>query len=587
MEVDPIPPKRRVRKPTPEKKLPAAKPLKVGAPDHLTMELFAPGMTALHRAGLGGLACTLKAMERQYDAGLPRDDKLLGALTDGMYPWVITADSVRLNFGKPELAGEYLRKLFAFAFQVQDGLIHLPGQYRDVPPALIVRAAIQEGIQNTFLQHGPTCGSRDGERTVTVEVDDVPLSVTYDAFTSYKHQGWFWLDRDEKSKEKDPQTGKKLKTGNRIKNHQSFPAVAEDNTLSGLLHEIDNKLIPGGMVRHDRFGSSAIRETDAGLLCLHFAIVGCLALSINRVTAALIVPEVENLVEFVRVRSSLTPQTAHDCRIAGAVDGALQAQLRVRTRADATAADLPACQVMTCKPTQWNGKQKPRVAAGRVPVLADDLLDRFERALTQLPPRLVIPKPTKPSGRRNTKPKVREPFWADSVVRPLVAGNLASGRAWYAGFTRLMVNESQRGQISFERKGLHDMIADPKMWDYDGEKLVVQAVHEAMRMRYGQIAEENKGNPVGMDNRMNRFRERLRLSLAGAKREVDVRFALMDLFSRGLHNSVLRDGWRTVLHVIRKDWQLARDLGLLALVSYAGKGDTTPTDLSESNNLHN
>jgi len=106
----------------------------------------------------------------------------------------------------------------------------------------------------------------------------------------------------------------------------------------------------------------------------------------------------------------------------------------------------------------------------------------------------------------------------------------------------------------------------------DDEFLAVQAVHEAMRMRYGQIADENAGNPVGMKNRMERFRERLRLSLAGAKLEADLRFALMDLFSRGGNNRVLRDGWAIVLPVIREDWQLARDLGLLALASYAGRG---------------
>ena len=53
-----------------------AKVAKPSAPDHLTMTLFAPGMTAMHRAGLGGLACTLKAMERQYEADLLRTNKL-------------------------------------------------------------------------------------------------------------------------------------------------------------------------------------------------------------------------------------------------------------------------------------------------------------------------------------------------------------------------------------------------------------------------------------------------------------------------------------------------------------------------------
>ena len=59
---------------------PMAKEVKVRtAPDQLTMRLFAPGMSALHRAGLGGLACTLKAMERQYENGLLAEIQTAGA----------------------------------------------------------------------------------------------------------------------------------------------------------------------------------------------------------------------------------------------------------------------------------------------------------------------------------------------------------------------------------------------------------------------------------------------------------------------------------------------------------------------------
>ena len=254
--------------------------------DHLTMHLFAPGMSLLHRAGLGGLACTLKVMEQMAKDGLLPKAKLPAPFLDNSGPWEITEDSITLRFGTPESAGDYLKKLFAFAFQIKDGLIYLPGQYGDVPPSLAVLAALQDGIQNTFLQHGPTCGSRNGERTVTIEVNDTPITVTHDVFTSYKHQGWFWLDRDEKSKEKNPNTGKKIKTGLRVQNHQAFPAISDAGILSNSLHEIDNKLSPGGIVRHDRYKESAVRETDAGLICLHFALVGCLALSVNRVTAA-------------------------------------------------------------------------------------------------------------------------------------------------------------------------------------------------------------------------------------------------------------------------------------------------------------
>ena len=40
-----------------------AKTVKPPSPDHLTMTLFAPGMSMLHRAGLGGLACTTSKLQ--------------------------------------------------------------------------------------------------------------------------------------------------------------------------------------------------------------------------------------------------------------------------------------------------------------------------------------------------------------------------------------------------------------------------------------------------------------------------------------------------------------------------------------------
>ena len=109
----------------------AVKRVKPEPPPHLTMRLFAPGMSLLHRAGLGGLACTLNVMRQQHEAGRLKKTALPAPFSDGVPPWEVTEDSVTLTFGKPENAGEYLKKLFAFAFAIRkDGLISLPGQYR-------------------------------------------------------------------------------------------------------------------------------------------------------------------------------------------------------------------------------------------------------------------------------------------------------------------------------------------------------------------------------------------------------------------------------------------------------------------------
>ncbi len=535
-------------------------------PDSLTMRLFAPGMSPLHRAGLGGLACTLKAMERHHAAGLLRTEKLPAPFVNGRPPWEIDDQTVKLKFGGPEDAGCYLRKLFKFAFQIRQGVIFLPGQYPDPPPPLAVRAAIQDGIQNTFLQHGPTCGSRDGERTVSINFDETIVSFTHDVFTSYKHQGWFWLERDEKSKEKDPETGKKFKTGRRVRNYQSFPAVSAEESLSCSLHGIDNKLSPGGIVRHDSFSNaSAVRETDAGLICLHFAIVGCLTLSVNPVTAILLIPEASDLLAFTDQRRWLTPQTFQECRIAGAADAALQAQVRVRTRQLLLEGDVPSCSVMTCRPTKWNEKQKTRVATAFVASGADPVLDQFERALSWLPPRL-----------RRTAGAVK---WTDSAARPLIAENLAKGHPWYRGFAQLF--RSSPSEVQLDRKGLQAMTADDHMWDTERDRVVVRAVHAALRERFRDIARIYQDRPDLMPRKFASEAERWGRAFSGAMTADHFRKQLCELFRRGGQNPVLQEKWHELLPMLHPGvWGLTRDLALIAICSYQTERDpeTTPTE---------
>jgi CRISPR-associated protein Cas8a1/Csx13 len=245
---------------------------------------------------------------------------------------------------------------------------------------------------------------------------------------------------------------------------------------------------------------------------------------------------------------------------------------------------------VTFTPTPWASQQKSRVATILVPGSDDRTLDRYELAYAKLEPRIVTRTFRESIGRGKAKTTTErtEAFRADSIIRPLIAENLALGRKWYAGFVKLMTKNNPatdkpyRNQLPFERKGLHEMIGDEKMWDNAGERLIVEAVHEAISRRLGQIradtdGENSKALSQATKNRWERFREKLRLDLAGAKTEAHVRFALTDLFSRAESNSILRQHWATVLPVIRKDWQLARDLGLLALASYAGRGsqDTT------------
>lgn len=539
-------------------------------PDHLTIRLFAPGMTTLHRAGLGGLACTLNAMKRHYENGQLAKSKLPAPFAGDQPPWDIQEDSVTLRFGKPENAGEYLRKLFEFGFQIRkEGLIVLPGQSTSEIP-LPVLADLQAGLTLTFLQHGkvrqlekePTQTAYDPEGS-----GDPGVVVQFRRCTGFKHQSAWECLVDHKGA---------LATGNL---------------------KVDGPISPGSVVRHVAFtGDTAAEEPVERMLSLYFSLVGCLALPVNRGVAALLVPDVENLKEFLYDRPAMTPSTAQACQIANAADAALQAQLRLRnsprrmaaiaSQAKRTIAGLtiPGCKSMTFTPTPWASQQKSRVATLSVPPGDDKVLARFDRALALLPPRIVVRTIKETTGRGKQRQVVerREAFRADSIVRPMIAENLARERPWYAGFVELMTktnpatDKPYRKQLPFERKGLHAMISDPAMWDQEGETLIVKAVHEAIRQSLGRIREETDGKAgktlsQATKNRWERFREKLRLDLAGAKTPAQLRFALTDLFSRGGNNPVLREGWTKVLPVMRSDWQLARDLGLLALASYVGR----------------
>ena len=330
---------------------------KTPPPEHLAMRLFAPGMTEMHRAGLGGLAATLKLIERRVVDDEIDDDELPGGPWDDgeTPPWEITADSITLHFGKPEAAADFLKRLFAIAFDLDGGLLWLPAQY-DGDVQTIVRAMIQQGITLTFLQHGQT---RKLAKTTT-EVSYNPegksgkeIVFAYKACSDYKHQtGW------EKLIDK--------KCG----------------TLNPKPIEVAGPMSPGAVVRHNAFpGQTKIEETADLIVPLYFSLIGCLTLSINRGSGVLIVPEVVDLLHFARTRSRMTPRNSRECQVTGGSDAVLQALIRLRSDKDASKHKLPGCHAITFQPTPWASQQKSRVHSLYIPAGSSESLDQFETAL--------------------------------------------------------------------------------------------------------------------------------------------------------------------------------------------------------------
>ena len=532
-----------------------AKRIAVEYPKTLTMNLFAPGMSMLHRAGLGGLACSLGAIERDVQKKkLPENRRPGGKWPQGKPPWIITEQSITLDFGEPENAHSWLKALFEYSFDLHEDLIFLPGQYGNLVPSHPVRAYLQQGITLTFLQHGLTRKLAKNETVLTFNPEEdssKALQYQFKACTKYKHQnGWKDITDSRGRIEQKPV-------------------------------EIAGPLSPGAVVRHNAFSTpTKLYDLPAQIVPLYFAVVGCLPLAINRGSGVLLIPDVTDLIAFPAIRAAMTPKTSRECQITIASDAALQTQLRLRATEEINKWDLPACHVVTFQPTPWASQQKSRVDTITVEPGSEEVLSQFSVAMKELSPRIATREIEESSGKGRNKvvTKRSESFWVDSIVRPLVATNLARGRPWYHNFVELMIKidpvskRPLRDKLFFEKKGLKAMVENVP-WSDTGESTIVNAVHESIGRRYGLISKENKGNSTAMKNRWKGEYDRWRLAFAGAKTSEQFRRSLCDLFSRAGVNSILQENWTSILPMLSDNrWQQTRDLALLGLASYSGKG---------------
>ncbi|MBZ4421509.1 type I-MYXAN CRISPR-associated Cas8a1/Cmx1 [Myxococcus sp. RHSTA-1-4] len=517
----------------------------------LAIRLHAPGMTPLLRAGAGGLAASLRFLLLQEQPSAPWPSEVrLGPGSARVEP-----TAIHLDWGgaAPE---ETLQALFQGAFRLTrpEGFIDLPGTRRPgkPPPNPEVGAALQDALKQTFLQHGQT--TRGGTpRTLTFTVDDRELLVRTQGYASFVHQE-AWED--------------------------VVRALRQGTTpLAGWAY-------PGASERHIGLGVTKVEYTAEEALCACFAPVGCLTFKLPQLRGgAFVALAPTDLVRFAEVRPRLTPQRLEDVSMAGVSDAVLAVQLAFKLESGGRHRELlSAAEAVALRPLPWNQKQKVRCAVVRPGTLADAVLDRYAEASAALPNRLRVLK-TEGGPGRGTKGKQPEEapgfFIATSALRAFITENLAAGRPWHAGFATATTEEGRfihyyrtrdnlGALLSEEKKGLiamHPYLEQAEQW-------LVQSVHAALRQRLGRIAEETENSPLATrHNRMDTERERLRLRFAGAKTHEQVREALADLWSRAGTNRELQAHWQDILFLLRPEhWRTARDLALVALASYQGRG---------------
>lgn len=493
------------------------------------MELHAPGMTALHRAGLGGLWMTLEAIEH--------DPRLMSAYT-ALGEWERAPRAVILKWTG---AGATLfQRLLQDAYPVTgEGLMWFLADGDPLAHHPAHACTVHEAMLQSFLQHGRSRRRRSGvpRATLAVEVDGVPKAMVFRPIASHNL-------RDAPF---DP-----LRPG-----------------------EVVGWLLPGGTERHSGLpGATRLQEPPARLLPLRFAPIGCAFFRVRHRLAdgkwsdrtAVGIPELEDLEQFARLRAAVPRSSLEYLWTAGPGEAALRLLFLEAAGTHARHARPHACEVTAFDKVPWSPQPAVRVSVMRV-----DEGKAAPGRRAYLAVRRALP----------ARPRSTEDgtiWWSVPQVPELAAANVVSGRAWWRGFADFAIQH--RRDLPYEQEGLHMVVTSTDALPDSAERAFVEACHEAWRRRLGELGERARREGSEFRALVDRDYERLRIRFSRAKTAADLRNAVTDFWARARAQETLQEHWPDLLPFLdARRWREGRDLALLALASY-GRSEESKKEAS-------
>ena len=518
----------------------------------MILKLNAPGMTALHKAGLAGLYMTLEAFDEQRKT------------IDGL-EWKLHKQQISLQWTEatPKAAFE---KLVRSSFRIdEDGFIRLTGLEPKLEMTRAHRHHLYLGLLNSFLQFGPHRPTGN-KRTLTYEIDDKK----------------YWL--------KDFAPIKKIRQNE---------AVSDFTDSSGhFKNEIETAgwLYPGGGQRHVAHGNTTLRDDLNSAFSLLFAPVGVIYYLLNskskgrKSRLAMLVPEIKDLESYAEMRGVIAAQGVMEMTASGASDAVLR--MLVAIEANQTSNQFAAllrdnflCRVVTFGIVSWNEKQKSRtytrsVFSGKLSGFENYHLAHsiFQNRWQQIKAKV---------DRRGNETEPERVFITTFTAREMIADNIANGKTWYDDISTFMSGREISEQfLKYEREKLAEMV-EKATFDDERERLFIYVCHESWRRRMGKLGQRAVAENANFASLVNKDREKLRTSLARCKNAESLRETVVDFWSRGGTNENLQgDGLISLLPLFNeKNWRKAKDLALLALVSYKPQTKEEAEVLQTANKL--
>jgi CRISPR-associated protein Cas8a1/Csx13 len=499
----------------------------------MTIKLNAPGMTSLHKAGLAGLYLTLRAFEETQR-------KIKGL------EWKLEPTQVTLNW-QGEKPREAFAELISKSFWLDDGFIRLTGLEVSKPPTPDQKHHLYTALLNSFLQFGPHRPT-GGKKNISYEIDDRPCWIKdFAPIKEFRHQ---------------------FAAGDFIDDDGSFKESIE---AAGWLY-------PGGGQRHVVHNDTKLNESPELALALLFAPVGVIYYTIKsrargrKARLAMLVPEIKDLALYADIRQAFASHGVFEMTASSASDAALRMLTAIEAnRASNTFAQFFdgsfVCRVITFGIVSWNEKQKTRtyvrsIFSGYLPGFenyrkaAAIFKNRWQRVQAK-------------RDRRGNEIEPERFFVTSFSAREFIADNIAQGKVWYHDLATYLSHKDTREQIQYERKELSEMV-EIASYEDENERLFIGVCHESWRRRLGKLGQRAASENASFQSLVRKESEKLRTSLARCKNAETLRETVVDFWSRAGANEALRgEGLAKLLPLFdEKNWKKARDLALLALISY-------------------
>lgn len=517
----------------------------------MELKLNAAGMTSLHKAGLAGLYMTLRAFERKREK------------IDGL-EWKLEPQQVILRWTHDAPKATF-EKLIKKSFSVdQEGFVRLAGLEADKEPSKEQKYHLSNALLHSFLQHGQ---HRQVEKKK-------PLPYTEEVGGRL-----CWI--------------KEFTPIQSVKPYDEA-VTAFINPKGGFYESVKvaGWLYPGGGQRHG--GSSIFNEPVKTALALMFAPVGVVFYKLRsrikgrKARFAMVIPEIRDLESYAKFRRVPTHRSL-EMTASSASDAALRFITHLAgedTRKDliqVSGDNKVHCRVITFGIVKWAEQQKTRTFA--YSVFSEKLkgLENYKKASEIFPNSWQISKEEK--NRRGIVTKAESNFVSIFTAREFIADNIAQGNEWYDDLVTFLNNREARKGLSYEWKELNQMVKDAKFEKFDGdaERLFINVCQTSWRRRMGKLSEGMSGRGEYRADRVQREFEKLRVAISRTRNAHTLRKTIVDLWARaGRLEELQGDSLQKLFPLFDEDWRRARDLALLALISYPKtKEDETPLGTEE------